>query len=259
MRLNLPIILSETPPDPSWLVPGLLTADSMVILAGDPGVGKSFFSYSLALSLAAGLPFLGFPTEPHRVCYFDEENALPDLGAYLNSLWRGLGRPDPALIAENLHVEHFSLGAIGTSPYGAMANAVQRHAPALIILDTVTPVCRITDENDNAEASQAIRELRRVKGLMPTCTMLLLKHARYLHDSRERTIRGAKAWIGELDATIYHTLPSGRPRSGLRRTQLEPGKVRAYGLREPILIDPVATGGGILLTQVSVPSSVPEE
>lgn len=225
----------------------------MTILAGDPGVGKSFLSYALALCLATGSPFLGFPIEePKRVLYFDEENAYPDLRAYLNSLWRGLGKPDPSLMDSNLRIEHFSLCGAGT-PYGHISAAAFQHQPALVILDTVSPVCRITDENDNAEASAAIRELRRIKRSVPSCSFLLLKHAKYTHETHTRSIRGAKAWIGELDATIYHTLPAGRPRSGLRRTQLEPGKVRAYGLRDTLQIEPVPTNGGILLTSAQAP------
>jgi hypothetical protein len=127
-----------------------------------------------------------------------------------------------------------------------MAECAQLLKPALIVVDTVTPCCAIEDENDNAEASKAIRNLRLVKEAAgPDTTMVLLKHARFSHDPQERqTIRGAKTWLGETDGTLYHKAqPGARRADGLRNSRISPDKVRAFGLRQELVITPDWIGG----------------
>ena len=104
------IVTTPSPP-PDWLVPDLLHRGTMVILAGDAGIGKTTLSYTLAVAKATGQPFLGRPVTPGRVLYFDEENSEPDFEEYLRWVWRGLGRPTPSLLDENLRMERFRLAA----------------------------------------------------------------------------------------------------------------------------------------------------
>lgn len=261
-RVPVEDYLIKDQPKPSWLVEGVLPRNSMIILAGDPGVGKSVLCYALSLALAVGGNFLSRPVEKGKVLYFDEENSAPDLHAYLHNLWRGLGRPDPELVAENLRIEHFSLAPVPAAPYDVMRRTVEEQQPQLVVLDTATPICRIEDENSNAEASRAIRQLRLVKARAPKgCTFLILKHARVDGVTGKRDIRGAKAWKGELDSVLFHIVAPGRPPKGQkwRRTQLEPSKVRAYGLREPLLIEPEVRDDGMILTARPVAEVEEEE
>ena len=244
-RIPLSRVLTETPPEPEWLVPGLLCKGTMIVLAGGAGVGKSVLCYTLAMALASGRPFLGRALAPTRVLYIDQENSLPDLTEYLHWVWRGLGEPSVAEIDTRLRIEHFSLSAAGAGRYNRMRGMAAEHNPELIVLDTTAPVCQLEDENDNAEASRAIRELRTVQSAAGNaCTILLLKHAKLVTQERaddeapvRHTIRGAKTWSGELDGTLFHVARPGRPRKdGLRPTQLEPDKIRAFGLQETLEI-----------------------
>ena len=244
-QLDLATILNTPDDPPRWLLHGVIGQGQMVILAGEPGVGKSVLSYTLALAVGAGgLPFLGRATSAGPVMYFDEENSLPDVKQYIRWAWRGLGGPDAARV--KVGIEHFSLAVQGARRYEYMVERAGAVKPALIIIDTVTPACHIKDENDNAEASRAIAALRRVRTVAgPDCTMLLLKHARIPHrdatqeDGARASIRGAKTWLGELDCVLYHVASPGRPtRDGLRGSRIVPDKVRAFGLRHSINIHP---------------------
>lgn len=247
--LDLATALRQSGTRPPWLVEDLLLQGQMVVLAGDPGVGKSILAYTLALSVAFDLPFLGLPTATGPILYFDEENSHPDLCEYLRWVWRGLGSPN-LLKAPLVRIEHFSLAGKGLARWELLKQAAADQHPILIVVDTVTPACNIQDENDNAEASRALHHLRQVQAVAgPRCTVLLLKHSLTMHEDapHRRTVRGAKTWEGETDGLIFHSLAPGRPRKdGLRRTRLIPGKVRAYGLREALSIDPswIETKGG---------------
>ena len=125
----------------------------------------------------------------------------------------------------------------------AMRSALRQHQPGLVIVDTCSPAFHIQDENDNAEASRVINELRQMRHEFahPSMTYLLLKHEKQRDDiTHRRTVRGAKAWLGAVDQTLYHVIPRGarRRKDGLRRTQLEPDKLRAFALRSRLSIEP---------------------
>ena len=226
--------------EPEWIVKDMLPRGTMVVLAGEAGAGKSFLSYSLAYAAALGVPFLGLPTAPTKVLYFDEENGEPDFLQYNQWAWAALGCPDVSIIDERLRLEHNSL--VGGWKM-TMRAALREHQPGLVIVDTTTPAFHIQEENDNAEASRVIRELRQMRHdyASPSMTYLLLKHEKQRDDtSHRRTIRGAKSWLGAVDQTLYHVIPRGarRRKDGLRRTQLEPDKLRAFALRSRLSIEP---------------------
>jgi len=221
-----------------------------VTVHGAPGVGKSFLSINLGFCVAHGLPFLDRPVKQGRVLYFDEENSRPDAVSYLRSIWRGLGSPDIEATVNNFAYDHFRVcGQMDRFSY--MTQRAAQVQPSLIIIDTATTVCGIKDENDNAEASRVIAKLRAVRAACTQePTMLILKHEKFSHEPlADRTIRGAKTWLGEVDMVIYHSRAPGRtPKNGLRPSILKPDKVRAFGLKQTIKILPAQVAGGVALS-----------
>jgi RecA-family ATPase len=248
-RLKSSDVLTGEQAGANWLVPGILCKGSMIVLAGDAGVGKSMLSYSLALALASGGEFLGRKLTADRVLYFDEENSRQDSDAYHRRVWRGLGSPSIELLDANLFLCHF---ALGVNYANDLIRAAAEVRPALVIIDTANAALRVADENDNAQASAAIKTLRAMRQAAgrEDCTVLVLKHAKVTHDRRGneyRDIRGAKAWKGELDGVIVHSAIRGRPpaHGRYRNTFLWPTKSRAYGLTQPLEIVPVCDGDGV--------------
>ena len=258
--LNLTEILTSMDPEPAYLVDRMYHKGQVILMAGEAGVGKSFLQYNLAMSLASGLPFLGLESRQTKVLYFDEENSRPDLQQYLRQIWRGLGCPSIPVLEQNLIIQHFTLASKGKDRYQGMIQIAAEVKPGLIVIDTATPVCGITNENDNGEASDAMKSLRAVKESSgPDTTLIVLKHIKFSHDPTETTtIRGAKAWLDMADAVIFHKLSVGKPRSdGLRNCRLCPSKVRAYGLRSELAIVPSWCGEegamGVILNPRALP------
>lgn len=251
-RLKSSDVLTAGPIKPDWLVPDILCKGSMIILAGDAGVGKSMLSYSLALALASGSRFLDRQLVADKVLYFDQENSLADSNAYHRRVWVGMGKPSMELLDANLCLLHF---AVNGNPHAGMIQAATEWKPSLIIIDTANSTLGIDDENDNAKASKAIKILRAVREASGRldCAMLILKHARLSHDKQGREyrdIRGAKTWKAELDGLIIHTAMRGRPpgEGRYRNTCLWPAKSRAFGLLHSIEIEPVIVGDGVRFT-----------
>lgn len=235
----------ETPPE--WLVPNIFAQGSLVVLAGEPGAGKSYLSYMVGLAIASGVEALGglIPAgPPRRVLYFDEENSKQDRDKYLRRAYQGLRAKDgsyPDLVT--LHDHFFPVHMqLGHEDWAATAEEyIMMLSPHCIVIDTATPAFDIKDENNNAEATEAIKALRTLMGLTtPEATAIVLKHAKTRSEKGgRRMIRGAKAWQSAADGVMFQVKAAGRPRKdGLSLTRLEPDKTRAYGLNRVIFITP---------------------
>jgi RecA/RadA recombinase len=57
-------------PDGEWLIDGVLPAQSISFVYGNTGSMKTFFALDMALSLAAGVDFLGRKVQPVPVAFF---------------------------------------------------------------------------------------------------------------------------------------------------------------------------------------------
>jgi len=251
-------ILAQQAVEPRWLARDLLPRGNTTILAGEAGAGKSFLSYTLAYCVATGLPFLGHQTIPTNVLYFDEENGEPDFLQYNNWVWAGLNFPPLETLDQRLRIEH---GTLVTGWRERMLAIMEEHQPGLVVIDTATPAFAIKDENDNGEANEVMRRLRQFRRQVgQETTFLILKHEKMNDEiGHRRTIRGAKAWLGAADQVLYHVVARGRRRrDGLRKTKLVPDKIRAFGLRHALLLDPSWSGTqpkGLILNAYPTDSS----
>ena len=93
------LLEQQSPAPPPCLVePGLLPAQGILFVGGEPKVGKSLLVANLALSLAAGTDRLGFPVPaPRRVLVCQFELPIPQFVSRLASMRRVLGTAaDPA-------------------------------------------------------------------------------------------------------------------------------------------------------------------
>lgn len=245
----------------TWVLPGLLPEGEVLVLGGMAGAGKSMVCYALALGMATGTTALTFtPPRPFRVLYCDEENNKSSRIQYQRWLaWGlGIGPQHETLLRENFHGLSFHLGHDRWAD--TIETAIDAVDPDVIVFDTANSCFDVQDENDNAEATQTINQLRRLqRRRSPTISMLVLKHAKLRTVEHEKgaevvyTLRGAKAWEGAVDGTIFQVRGKGRGfrdpllKKTLHNTWLRPGKVRAYGLSEEMLIQPkgVTTPQGI--------------
>src|SRR5256886_17065311 len=97
---SLAQLLEKQPPTPPCLVePGLLPAQGILFIGGEPKVGKYLLVANLALSPAAGSNRTGFPIPTSRrvlICQF--ELPLPHFVSGFALMRRGLGSaPDHTL------------------------------------------------------------------------------------------------------------------------------------------------------------------
>jgi len=243
---TLESLISESAAPPKWLVKDLLYQQSLICIAGVPGVGKSVFAYSLAVAVASGRNFLDLEVNQGRVLYLDEENGPANQPTYLKWAWKGMGEPSLEALSTNLRIGQNAILSHPAGWFACVGEEARAFRPNLIICDTSSSCFRVNDENDNAEASKLIAGLRLVQvAANNDTTILILRHARIERDAKGRhpdrfKMRGASAWAGATDGVMFHLAPAGNYH-GLRPTYIIPDKTRAFGLRSKLIITPTWT------------------
>jgi hypothetical protein len=147
------------------LIEGFLPAKSIAIAGGDSAIGKSSLICQLALSVAAGVPFLGMATNRGRVLYFDLENSLPDCKTMRDALVSFLGlteAPDDFLLA--------------TEPPQDLENTIAEVRPRLVAIDSLRAFRPDVTEK-NANAGQWLKDIRRLSR-KHGCTFVFVHHLR---------------------------------------------------------------------------------
>src|SRR5450755_3027414 len=68
------------------LIDRFIPEQSLVLMVGDSGLGKSPLGYQMATSVAAGVPFLEEAVQQARVLYLDFENGSHDVSHVVSQL-----------------------------------------------------------------------------------------------------------------------------------------------------------------------------
>jgi hypothetical protein len=188
-----PLDLTSDPPPVQWLVDGMFCLGDVNLLLGEPGIGKSWLSMSLAVAIVQGLPWLGHPVIQGRVLYVDEENSVDLVYDRLRKL--GLTQAD----APNLRYLS-NEGILLDRHADKLVDEALDYQPVLIVLDALTRF-HSGDEDKAGSMSNlyngALKPLARETG----ATVLLLHHAgKTESNSSYRRSRGSGEIIANADA-----------------------------------------------------------
>ncbi len=102
VTISLPGLILRSQAPESFTVAPFIPRASIVIAVGDSGLGKTPWAYQLALAVATGTPFLGFPTVAGPVLYADFENDQPLIGRMCAAMSVALGLPEPPATLHHL-------------------------------------------------------------------------------------------------------------------------------------------------------------
>jgi AAA domain len=128
-RLLTDIEIENLPP-PEWLIDALIPRNALVVLYGEPGIGKTFLALDWAMSVAAGRTWLGRTVQQGHVLYLAFEGSA------------GFG---PRLRAWKLNCR----SAVGQSfPISFLADApalTQGESPRVAHTIATMPICPVFD------------------------------------------------------------------------------------------------------------------
>lgn len=138
--------LNAAPPEYEWLVDGVIAKGDTTLLVGEPNVGKSWISLSLAVAMANGDDkWIKWPLMHHgKVLYVDEENPHDVVYHRLRQL--GLRNND------NIRYLHRQ-GVRLDRRFDKFLDEAVSYRPSLIVLDSLTRLHTQDENNAGAMAS----------------------------------------------------------------------------------------------------------
>jgi hypothetical protein len=182
---------------PSFLVDSLIETDTLGMVFGDPGCGKSFFAVDLALSVATGTPFHGWGVKQGSVFFIAGEghNGLARR-FHAWSTERGVSLKGVPLFKSERAAQFLDAASAVAVAQAVDQMADQFGQPSLIIVDTVARNFGPGDENSTSDMGAFIAAIDDLKARYPGCAVLLVHHSG--HADKQRA-RGAMALKGALD------------------------------------------------------------
>jgi len=182
-----------------WLVDEVLVAESLAVLYGAPGVGKTFAALDVGLCLATGADWHGHAVTQARVVYIAGEGRTGILcRARTWEAYHGLSAggfltvKDAVPLLDPLEVEAF-LDDVGPS------------RPQVIIVDTLARNFGGGDENSTKDMNLFIQHVDRLRTKLG-CAVLVVHHSG--HGSERE--RGSSALRGAADTMLKLTKTDGQ-------------------------------------------------
>lgn len=207
--LSLAQLLAAQPaaPPPGWIEPGLLPAQGILFVGGEPKVGKSLLVANLALALAAGQDRVGFSVPaPRRVLICQFELPAPQFVSRLAVMRPRIG--DHA--DRNLFVDTRAAGHLLSAPQGLnhFLAAAREAAAEVIVLDPLYSA-HDQDENDTRSMAALCQSLLRLRDASKAA-LIVVHHVRKSigRDEIGRAFRGSSALHAVGDSYLLLTRPS---------------------------------------------------
>jgi len=235
---------------PEFVVEDLFETETLGLIFGDPGCGKSFLAVDLGLSVATGAPFHGRRTKAGPVFLIAGEghNGLARRFAAWSKA-RGVPLAGVPLFKSE-RAAQFLDGASAKAVADAVEALAKHHGqPKLIIVDTLARNFGAGDENNTKDMSEFVSAIDDLMARFPGSSVLIVHHSGHAEKQRAR---GAMALKGALD-TEYRVEKDG-PIMRLTNTKMKdaPPPAALYFSLEPVELDGEATSA------VLEPSEPPE-
>lgn len=146
-----------------WLIPGLLPAVGITLLAGAPGVGKSTLAYDAAACILFGEDFLGeTPTKPGKVLFV----ASDELPTYVQDKFvnRGIFGSNNWQILLDWNISQIS----------ELEKQIEDFRPDLVIIDSFASIHKddAFDEN-SSKADKGVRQLEALVNKYSTAGVII--------------------------------------------------------------------------------------
>lgn len=224
---------------PEFVVEDLLEAETLGLIFGDPGCGKSFLAVDLALSVASGTPFHGRAVKRGAVFFIAGEghNGL----ARRFAAWsKARGTPlEGVPMFKSERAAQFLDGASAKAVADAVEALAKHHGqPRLIIVDTLARNFGAGDENSTQAMSEFVAAIDDLMARFPGSSVLIVHHSG--HADKQRA-RGAMALPGALDQEFR--VEKDGPTMRLSCTKMKDAEPPAdlYFSLEPVELDGGAT------------------
>lgn len=210
-----------TTPEVSWAIEDILYDESLTLLAGFAGKGKSILSLEIAKAVASGQFFLGRfkVNRTGKVLIIDEENSPADIHSRFLDM-----KINPKLPI--CYCSFQSIKLDDDNCFAALQETIEREKPVLVIVDSLVRIHR-GRENESDSMAPVMERLRAIVNM--GTNVLVIHHHRKGAGAVEERVRGSSDIVASVDAELaliqkgnHLELSSGKT----RRETIEPLKMR---------------------------------
>ena len=172
-------------PEPIFLIDPILPQENLLILGGEPKVGKSFVAMSIAEAVLTGNPLWGkFPVKKTgAVLYIDLETSRPELKKRFESM-----KFDVRFPISFIHLPKKDLFLDNDNCLDALMKRIEEVSPVLIIIDSLIRIHE-QSENESTGMSKVMKNLRRIVNL--GITLLVIHHHKKGEGPANKKLRGS--------------------------------------------------------------------
>jgi hypothetical protein len=189
-------------PEPGWIIDGILPAESLTLVYGPKGNGKSFVAVDMAMSVATGLPWAGHQVRQGPVLYVIGEGAS------------GIGRRQEAWLEHRrIDVDYpvfwlpRRVNLMDDAQVAELVDIVADTRPVLVVIDTLNRCSFGADENSPRDMGLLVERCDRVRE-----TGAAVAPVHHAGKDLSKGPRGHTALLGAADAVFQITGSEGRIR-----------------------------------------------
>ncbi|QRY40858.1 AAA family ATPase [Microbacterium hominis] len=195
-----------TRPSPEWLVQDLIQSGTICLLAGPGGLGKSFLALAIARALASGGPFFGKRTRQGKTLYVVAEGA-----AAFGDRVRAWDAAHPMLRVPADAIAYVEQGVNlkDSASVETLSRLVADGDYSLVILDTLSQLAYLDNENSNAEVALTFRAIKSIRDAREGTSVLVIDHT----PVQGGKVRGATSKRDNSD-TVVMAIPVGERGEG---------------------------------------------
>lgn len=189
--------LLEQPKPVQWTIKGIIEHQTLAMLFGPSGSGKSYVTLSMAVSVATGRDWYDHPTKQGPVVYVAGEGH------------GGISRRLKALAVDGnidlskapLFISRTAVAFNDITSFGSLNRemAALKTPPSLIVIDTLARAAAGIEENSATEMGKFIAQCDELKHRYG-CTVILVHHTG--HEEKKRA-RGSSAIYAALDVELH--------------------------------------------------------
>lgn len=200
-------------PPRKWHVEDLIPGNTVTILGGDGGTGKSLLALQMAVATATSLPWIGLKIhQPGKALVLSAEDDDEELQRRVAGICdtQGLHRSSLSnLLIRSTAGEETLLAQLdgktntlkATPIYRTICASMKREKPTLLVLDTLADL-HAGNENDRAHARQFIGLLRHL-AIEYQCAVVLLAHPSLSGMNSGSGLSGSTAWNASVRSRLY--------------------------------------------------------
>lgn len=183
---------------PQFYVDNILPKEGVMLLYGQPKLGKSWLAQHLGFSVSVGAEWLGFRTIPARTLIANFEIATLAFARRLRQMSQRF-ELQPQMLYE---VSPGLLYIDETENYNLFSAIIRDYHPQVIILDCLA-ACFGGDENDSRDVARFIEKISRLKTEHEASIVLVHHTNKSLLNNSVDKARGHSRLTGWVDTLVY--------------------------------------------------------